>query len=74
MFFEEDLSPQCDDPLFDKLAENNLKYICKTRKLLKMDQAYVLPKEGQGNFIDDYQLIFCIFSVPFQKELAHLVR
>lgn len=49
MFFEDDPSPQCDDPLFDTLPESNLKYVCKTRKLLKMDHAYVLPKEGQGN-------------------------
>lgn len=51
MFFEEDPCPQSEDPLFDKLPDNNLKYVCKTKKFLKMDHAYVLSKEGQGTFL-----------------------
>nr|XP_021199183.2 general transcription factor 3C polypeptide 6 isoform X2 [Helicoverpa armigera] len=46
MFFEEDLDAKSEDPLFDKLPEKNLKYVCKTRKLLSMEHAYVTPKEG----------------------------
>lgn len=48
MFFEEDPSPECRDILFDKLPDKNLKYVCKTRKLLKMERTYVKPKEGTG--------------------------
>lgn len=46
MFFEEDPAPKTEDPLFDKLPEKNLKYICKSRKYLNMEHAYVTPKEG----------------------------
>ncbi|XP_026725831.1 general transcription factor 3C polypeptide 6-like isoform X3 [Trichoplusia ni] len=46
MFFEEDPNPKSEDPLFDKLPEKNLKYLCKTRKYLNMEHAYVTPKEG----------------------------
>ncbi|KAJ8734174.1 hypothetical protein PYW07_014725 [Mythimna separata] len=46
MFFEEDPEPKSEDPLFDKLPEKNLKYLCKTKKLLNMEHAYVTPKEG----------------------------
>ncbi|CAH0699189.1 unnamed protein product [Spodoptera exigua] len=46
MFFEEDPDPKSEDPLFDKLPEKNLKYVCKTGKLLTMEHAYVTPKEG----------------------------
>ncbi|XP_064292065.1 uncharacterized protein LOC128669755 isoform X3 [Plodia interpunctella] len=47
MFFEEDLCPQTEDPLLDRLPEKNLKYVSKTRKLLEMKQAYVTAKEAQ---------------------------
>nr|XP_021205178.1 general transcription factor 3C polypeptide 6 isoform X2 [Bombyx mori] len=60
LFFEEDPSPNTDDPLFDRLSEKNLKYVCKTRKCIQMQHAYVSPKEGedcvpgnQSNKIDD---------------------
>ncbi|KAI5642468.1 mab-21 protein domain-containing protein [Phthorimaea operculella] len=43
MFFEDDPQPQSVDPLFDKLPEKNLKYLCKTNKLLNMEHAYVMP-------------------------------
>ncbi|KAJ2946546.1 hypothetical protein O0L34_g12601 [Tuta absoluta] len=43
MFFEEDPQPQSVDPLFDKLPEKSLKYLCKTNKLLNMEHAYVMP-------------------------------
>ncbi|XP_014369468.2 general transcription factor 3C polypeptide 6 isoform X2 [Papilio machaon] len=46
LFFEEDQTPHCDDPLFDKLPEKNLKYLYKTTKLLSMEHAYVTSKEG----------------------------
>ncbi|XP_075987152.1 general transcription factor 3C polypeptide 6-like isoform X2 [Anticarsia gemmatalis] len=46
LFFEEDPDPKTEDPLFDKLAEKNLKYTCKTKKYLNMEHAYVTPKEG----------------------------
>lgn len=46
MFFEEDPEPKSEDPLFDKLPEKNLKYLCKTKKILNMEHAYVTPKEG----------------------------
>ncbi|XP_013166731.1 PREDICTED: general transcription factor 3C polypeptide 6-like isoform X3 [Papilio xuthus] len=45
LFFEEDQTPHCDDPLFDKLPEKNLKYLYKTNKLLSMEHAYVTSKE-----------------------------
>ncbi|CAB3236967.1 unnamed protein product [Arctia plantaginis] len=48
MFFEEDPEPKTDDPLFDKLPEKNLKYVCKTRKYLNMEHAYITPKEGHS--------------------------
>ncbi|XP_046976627.1 general transcription factor 3C polypeptide 6 [Vanessa cardui] len=47
MFFEDDPSPHCADPLFDKLPEKNLKYLCKTRKLISVEHAYVTHKEGK---------------------------
>lgn len=46
MFFEEDPHPKTDDPLFDKIPDKNYKYLCKTRKYLNMEHAYVTPKEG----------------------------
>lgn len=48
MFFEENAAPECPDQLFEKLPEKNLKYVCKTRKLLKMKHTYVTPKENTG--------------------------
>ncbi|CAK1599574.1 unnamed protein product [Parnassius mnemosyne] len=51
LFFEEDPSPHCADPLFDKLPERNLKYLHKTTKLLCMEHAYVAPKEGSEESI-----------------------
>ena len=48
MFFEEDPEPTTEDPLFDKLPEKNLKYLCKTKKILNMEHAYVTPKEGKS--------------------------
>ncbi|KAG6464363.1 general transcription factor 3C polypeptide 6 isoform X3 [Manduca sexta] len=47
MFFEDDPNPQCEDSLFDKVPEKNLKYFCKTRKCLQVEHAYVTPKEGR---------------------------
>lgn len=47
MFFEDDPSPHCEDSLFDKLPEKNLKYLCKTRKLISVEHAYVTAKEGK---------------------------
>lgn len=47
MFFEEDPAPHCEDPLFDKVPEKTLKFVCKTRKHLHMEHAYVTPKEGK---------------------------
>ncbi|CAH0722386.1 unnamed protein product, partial [Brenthis ino] len=46
MFFEEDPSPKCSDPLFDKLPEKNLRFLYKTRKLINVEHAYITPKEG----------------------------
>ncbi|KAJ0181044.1 hypothetical protein K1T71_003129 [Dendrolimus kikuchii] len=47
MFFEDDPMPVTKDPLFDKLAEKNLKYKCKTKKVLYMQHAHITPKEGK---------------------------
>lgn len=47
MFFEEDPSPKSSDPLFDKLPEKSLKFLCKSRKLIKIEHAYITPKEGK---------------------------
>lgn len=47
MFFEEDSSPKTSDPLFDKLPEKNLKYLCKTRKYIPVQHAHVTPKEDR---------------------------
>lgn len=44
MFFENDPTIKSVDPLFDKLPEENLKYVCKTRKLMKMERTYLTPK------------------------------
>lgn len=46
MFFEDDQPPESLDPLFDKVPEKNLKYVCKTRKYVKMEHAYVTEKGG----------------------------
>ncbi|XP_028169197.1 uncharacterized protein LOC114359132 isoform X2 [Ostrinia furnacalis] len=46
MFFEDDQAPESKDPLFDKVPEKNLKYVCKTRKYVKMEHAYVTEKGG----------------------------
>jgi hypothetical protein len=42
LFFEKDLNPIIDDPVFDKVP--TLKYFKKTRKLLKMQRAFVVPR------------------------------
>ncbi|XP_023950459.2 general transcription factor 3C polypeptide 6 isoform X2 [Bicyclus anynana] len=47
MFFEEDPSPNTTDPIFDKLSKKNLKYLCKTRKFINVQHAYVTPKEDK---------------------------
>lgn len=52
MFFEDDPSPHCEDSLFDKLPEKYLKYVCKTRKLISVEHAYVTPKEGKEGIYD----------------------
>ncbi|XP_031769809.2 general transcription factor 3C polypeptide 6-like isoform X2 [Galleria mellonella] len=46
MFFENDPTAQSCDPIFDKLPEKSLKYVCKTQKYLTMEHAYVSSKEG----------------------------
>ncbi|XP_072935037.1 general transcription factor 3C polypeptide 6 [Epargyreus clarus] len=48
MFFENDTSPQSTDPVFDRIPEKNVKYVCKTRKLLKVEHGYITPKDGSG--------------------------
>lgn len=48
MFFEEDRSAQSTDPLFDKLPEQNLKYLVKSRKSIKAEHVYVKLNEGTG--------------------------
>lgn len=58
MFFEDDPKPITKDPLFDKLAEKNLKYKCKTMKILNMQHAHVIPKEGQGLY--KYFVCYCL--------------
>ncbi|XP_014369467.2 general transcription factor 3C polypeptide 6 isoform X1 [Papilio machaon] len=55
LFFEEDQTPHCDDPLFDKLPEKNLKYLYKTTKLLSMEHAYVTSKEGSADIENKLQ-------------------
>ncbi|KAM3966851.1 uncharacterized protein ACR2FA_012388 [Aphomia sociella] len=47
MFFEEDPAAQSSDPVFDRLSEKNVKYVCKTQKYLNMEHAYVSSKEGK---------------------------
>lgn len=47
MFFEDDPACETKDTLFDKLAEKNLKYKCKTQKVLNMQHAHITPKEGK---------------------------
>ncbi|XP_045761693.1 general transcription factor 3C polypeptide 6-like isoform X2 [Maniola jurtina] len=47
MFFEGDPLPCSSDPLFDKLSEKNLKYLCKTRKFINVQHAYVTPKDDR---------------------------
>ncbi|XP_011500577.1 PREDICTED: uncharacterized protein LOC105364367 [Ceratosolen solmsi marchali] len=42
LFFEKDVNPVIDDPVFDKVP--TLKYFKKTRKLLKMQRAFVVPR------------------------------
>lgn len=61
MFFEEDPSPQCADPIFDKLPEKSLKFVCKTRKHLNMEHAYVTPKEGKGKKLIPFNMT-CVYS------------
>ena len=42
MFFEKDDNPVIDDPIFDKVP--TVKYFAKTRKVLKMQRAFVVPR------------------------------
>ncbi|XP_061715008.1 uncharacterized protein LOC133523441 [Cydia pomonella] len=46
MFFARDLSSSSLDPLFDKVPKENMKYLCKTDKYLKMKHTYVTLREG----------------------------
>ncbi|CAH2100159.1 unnamed protein product [Euphydryas editha] len=48
MFFEDDPSPHSTDAVFDKVPDKNLKYLCKTRKLISVEHAYVTHKEGKS--------------------------
>lgn len=61
MFFEEDPAPESLDPLFDKLPEKQLKYVGKTRKLIKMEHAYVTSKENGGIFCLTHTLFNSLF-------------
>ncbi|XP_003427205.1 spindle pole body component 110 [Nasonia vitripennis] len=42
MFFDKDNNPTIDDPVFDKVP--TIKYFQKTRKVLKMQRAFVMPR------------------------------
>ncbi|XP_048005310.1 uncharacterized protein LOC125241061 [Leguminivora glycinivorella] len=46
MFFARDEAPPCEDPLFDKVPKESMKYICKGDKYLRMKHTYITPKEG----------------------------
>lgn len=73
MFFEEDPSPKCSDPLFDKLPEKNLRFLCKTRKVINVEHAYITPKEGkQGLFtfrLNNHLAIFYISNIIYDYKL-----
>ncbi|GBP41761.1 hypothetical protein EVAR_33752_1 [Eumeta japonica] len=66
MFFEEDPDAQSSDPLFDKLPEKCLKYLCKSRKVIKFEQTYVVPKEGM-----DQELQNCLQEKEENIEIAN---
>ncbi|XP_063394372.1 uncharacterized protein LOC134679407 [Cydia fagiglandana] len=46
MFFARDIAPPSVDPLFDKVPKENMKYICKADKYLRMKHTYITPREG----------------------------
>ncbi|KAJ8681473.1 hypothetical protein QAD02_017260 [Eretmocerus hayati] len=42
LFFDKDDNPVIDDPVFDKVPQ--LKYFAKSRKLLRMQRAFIVPR------------------------------
>ncbi|KAJ9591047.1 hypothetical protein L9F63_012097 [Diploptera punctata] len=46
LFFEEDPAPAGGDPVFTKTPEHQLRYFCKTRKMLKMSRVFLKKKQS----------------------------
>ncbi|XP_014204490.1 DNA ligase 1 [Copidosoma floridanum] len=63
LFFEKDKNPEFDDQIFDKIP--SLKYYNKTRKLLKMQRAFLVPKY---EVVGDSKHSECIPNVETLKE------
>ncbi|XP_058791750.1 uncharacterized protein LOC131664564 [Phymastichus coffea] len=63
MFFEKDDNPAIDDPVFDKIP--TLKYFQKTRKLLRMQRAFVTSRY---EVVGDSENKKCIPNIETIKE------
>ena len=63
LFFDKDDNPQTEDPVFDKVP--SLKYFGKTRKILKMQRAFLLPRY---EVVGDSENSQCIPNIETIKE------
>jgi len=46
LFFEEDPSPAGNDPVFTTIPQHQLRYVCKTRKALRMSRVFLKRKDS----------------------------
>ena len=53
LFFEEDPSPAGSDPVFTTIPQHQLRYVCKTRKALRMSRVFLKRKDS---ILDDSDL------------------
>nr|CAD7572623.1 unnamed protein product [Timema californicum] len=55
LFFEEDTSTPQHDPVFSKVPDKQLRYMCKTRKSLLMSRVFVKNPSSQDKVGDEVQ-------------------
>ena len=46
LFFEEDPAPSGSDPVFTTIPKHQLRYVCKTRKALRMSRVFLKRKDS----------------------------
>ncbi|XP_014231555.1 uncharacterized protein LOC106655595 [Trichogramma pretiosum] len=63
LFFENDLEPKVDDPVFDKVPR--YRYYNKTRKVLKMQRAFLIPR---NEVVGDSEHPECVPNLETLKE------